>query len=354
MLQADLGEFLTYDDVLILPNFSSIGPYDGNVRTKVSKNVSINIPIVSSPMDTVTEAKMAIALAKLGGLGIVHRNMSLEAEVAIIEAVKHSGCTAGAAVGAFDHERALALEQAGCDVILIDAAHAMKLDIIESARELKKKLKCDLICGSIATEEGAQVYSEFADGLRVGVGPGSICTMRIVTGVGVPQLTAVSCVASIAQSKGVPVIADGGIRTSGDIAKSVAAGANCVMLGNLLAGLEESPGELVSIDGKTFKQYRGMGSSDVLNGCTASDRYEQDTNFEKISMGVSGLVPYQGALAGHINQLVGGLRAAMGLVGAADLKQMYEQSKFIKISSAAFRESHPHTLAQYKKESNYE
>ena len=354
MLKDKIEEFLTYDDVLLLPNMSSIGPDEGNVETKISKNVSVSIPIIASPMDTVTELDMAMELGKLGGMGIVHRNMSAEQEVGIISEIKKHDVKVGAAIGAFDHERALALEKAGADVILIDAAHAMKLDIIESARALKKKLKCDLICGSIATQEGAEVYSEFADGLRVGIGPGSICTMRVTTGVGVPQLTAIKEVVKIAKEKAIPIIADGGIKNSGDIAKSIAAGSDTVMLGNLLAGLKETPGKIVTIENKQFKTYRGMGSTAVLQSDVASDRYEQDATSEKISMGVSGKVPYRGELKDHVNQLVGGLKAAMGLIGAENINQMYKKSHFIKISTAGLKESHPHTLSDYKKEKNYE
>lgn len=353
MLNDKLETFLTYDDVLLLPNLSSLGPDEGNVETKISKNVSLAIPIISSPMDTVTELEMALELGKLGGIGIVHRNMSIDQEVAIILKVKKHGLKVGAAIGAFDHERALALEKAGADAILIDAAHAMKLDIIESARVLKGKLKCDLICGSIATQEGARVYSEFADGFRVGVGPGSICTMRVTTGVGVPQLTAIKEVMKIAKDHGIPVIADGGIKNSGDIAKAIAAGASSVMLGNLIAGLKETPGEIITIKDKAFKAYRGMGSTDVLQSNLASDRYEQNNTSEKISMGVTGRVPYRGELKSHINQLVGGLKAAMGLIGAENINQMYEKSHFIKISTAGLKESHPHTLSGYKEEKNY-
>ena len=353
MLKDNLETFLTYDDVLLLPNVSSIGPDEGNVETKVSKNVSLDIPIISSPMDMVTELDMAIELGRLGGMGIIHRNMSAKQEVEIVSKVKKHGIKVGAAIGAFDHERALALEKAGADVILIDAAHAMKLDIIESARELKKKLKCDLICGSIATQEGAKVYSEFADGFRVGIGPGSICTMRVTTGVGVPQLTAIKEVIKIAKEHGIPVIADGGIKNSGDIAKAIAAGADSIMLGNLLAGTKETPGKVITVENECFKTYRGMGSTAVLQGNVASDRYEQDNASEKISMGVSGLVPYRGELKDHINQLVGGLKAAMGLIGAENINQMYKKSHFIKISAAGLKESHPHTLSGYKKEKNY-
>lgn len=354
MINSTLREFLTYDDVLILPNFSSTSPYDGNVWTKISKNIFIDIPIVSSPMDTVTELDMAVGMAQLGGVGVIHRNMPMKTQVEMVSQVKAKNLQVGAAIGPFDHERALALENAGCSFILIDVSHGMKLDIIESARQLKSKLKCDLICGSIGTKEGAEAYSEFADGLRVGVGPGSICTMRVITGVGVPQLSAIMEVVSIAKAKSIPVIADGGIRTSGDIAKAIAAGANCVMLGNLLAGLEESPGETVQLNGQTFKKYRGMGSTDVLNADVSSDRYEQKELAEKISMGVSGMVPYRGKLNEHIHQLLGGLKASMGLVGAENLEQMHTKAQFVKISAASNRENHPHSLTNYKKEKNYE
>ena len=286
-------------------------------------------------------------------LGLCTEISPTKTEVSIIKQINEQNLQVGGAIGAFDHEQS-SLEAAGASLILIDVAHAMKQDIIESARILKAKLKCDLVCGSIGTKEGAEVYSEFADGLRIGVGPGSICTMRVVTGVGVPQLSAIHEVVLTAKEKSIPIIADGGIKTSGDIAKAIAAGADCVMLGNLLAGLEESPGEAIQMEGRAFKSYRGMGSRDVLDSALASDRYEQKDVDEKISMGVSGVVPYKGKLVDHITQLVGGLKAAMGLVGAENIEQMYQKSQFVKISAASIRESHPHTLVNFKKEKNYE
>ncbi len=348
-----LTKYITFDDVLILPNLSDVGSKDADTKTKLSKNVVINIPLVSSPMDTVTEERLAIALAEEGGIGIIHRNMTVEREVEMVKNVKSKGLQVGAAIGPFDLERAQALNKAGADVVLIDVAHGTKLDIIESARAIKKAISCDLICGSIATREGAEAYADFADGLRVGIGPGSICTMRIVTGVGVPQLTAVSEVVSVARERGIPVMADGGIRTSGDIAKAIAVGADNIMVGNLLAGFEESPGEVVTMDGKRFKTYRGMGSRDAMESGPVSDRYEQEKMKKKISMGVSGVVPYRGEVKPHIYQLIGGLQGSMGLVGAHNIKEMQEKAQLIRITAAGTIESHPHTLQAFKAEDNY-
>ncbi len=354
MLNNKLEEFLTFNDVILLPGLSSLGPLDGNVKTKISKNVEIDLPIVSSPMDTVTDLKMAISLAKIGGIGIIHRNMTAAQQVETIKNVKALNLKVGAAVGPFDYERIKALDGEGVDIILIDVSHGMKTDIIDSAAKIKNMISADLICGSIGTKEAAEIYSDFADGLRVGIGPGSICTMRVMTGVGVPQLSAVQQVVQVTKAKKIPVISDGGIKNSGDIAKAIAAGADCVMLGNLLSGLDESPGEIIEIEGKKFKKYRGMGSSDVLNLDITADRYGQKNVSEKTSMGVSGLVSYRGSLNSQINQLVSGLKAAMGLIGAVNISEVYTKSQFIKVTSASLRESHPHSLVSYKSEKNYE
>ncbi len=353
MLQDKLEEYLTFDDVLLLPAFSSISPFNGNIKTRLSKKVVIDLPIVASPMDTVTGLAMAINIAKLGGIGFVHRNMEKSKQVQIITQVKKLGLKVGAAVGPFDYDRIQALDSEGVDAILIDASHGMKTDIISSAQKIKNMISADLICGSIGTEEAAKIYCEFADGLRVGIGPGSICTMRVVTGVGVPQLSAIKNVVKIARAMNIPIISDGGIKNSGDVAKAIAAGADSVMLGNLLSGLDESPGEILEINGKKYKQYRGMGSSGALQSDIAADRYEQKDSEQKIAMGVSGLVPYRGLLSDQLNQLVGGLKAAMGLIGVRNLNEMYKKSNFVKITTASLRESHPHSLTSYKSEINY-
>ena len=349
----NLHLYLTFDDVLILPQFSDVGSKDGNIKTRVSKNVEIEIPIVSSPMDTVTEEAMAVAIAEEGGIGVIHRNMTAQNEAKQVKNVKAKNLQVIGSVGPFDLERSKMLEEAGADAILIEVAHGSKKDILESANKIKKEIKCDLICGSIATKEGAEIYAEIADGYRVGIGPGSICTMRIITGVGVPQLNAVSEVMSVAKKYGIPVIADGGIRSSGDIAKAIAVGADTVMLGNLLAGFDESPGELVEIDGKKYKSYRGMGSRDAMEKGPVSDRYEQEKIKKKISMGVSGMVAYKGSVKNQLYQLVGGLKASMGLVGAWNIKEMQEKAKLIRITNAGTSEGHPHTLVAFKLEDNY-
>ncbi len=339
---------------MLLPRVSSIGPFEGDARTKVSKRVAIDLPIVASPMDTVTGGAMAIALAKLGGIGIVHRNMSIAEQAQVVKQVKALNLLVGAAVGPFDHERVKALDAEGADVILIDVSHGIKTDIVDSAMKIKGMIRGDLICGSIGTKEAAEIYADFADGLRVGVGPGSICTMRVITGVGVPQFSAIQQVVEITHAKKIPITADGGIRNSGDIAKAIAAGSSCVMLGNLLSGTDETPGEVIEIRGEKFKKYRGMGSTDVLDSNVVADRYEQEKLREKISMGVSGVVHYKGSLCSQIHQLVGGLKAAMGLIGARNIQEMWERAQFIEVSPAGVKESHPHNLFDYQNENNYD
>lgn len=350
----DLPRALTFDDVLVKPSKTQIGSTAADVKTKISKNVEINIPIVSSPMDTVTEERLAIALAREGGIGIIHRNLTLEEEIRIVKKVKGLGLKIGAAIGPFDLKRAKALDKAEADVIMIDCSHGLKLDIIKSAKRIKSSIKTDLVVGSIATKEGARAYADFADGFRVGVGPGSICTMRIVTGVGVPQLTAIAEVAKVAKKHKIPIMADGGIRYSGDIAKAIAVGADSVMLGNLLAGTDEAPGEWVEIEGEKYKRYRGMGSRDAMAKGVVADRYDQEKLKKKISMGVSGLVVYRGSVKELVSQLVGGLKAAMGLVGAKDINQMPRKARLIRITGAGMRESHPHTLKAFVKEPSYQ
>jgi len=464
---------LTFNDVLVLPNRSEVEPDQISLNTRLSKNVSLNIPIVSSPMDTVTEFEMAISMARNGGIGILHRNMSIEKQVKEVYTVKRSDefiikktitasaddsvsyilnlmrsenvsgipilkdkkllgivstrdirgipgsklaeevmtkdvitakeditvddafkkmydskierlpivndknefigmitmhnimkrekyadavrdkegrLIVGAAIGPYDLERAKKLDAESVDVIVVDCAHAHNMNVIKSAKKIKENICADIIVGNIATAAAAEDLVDFVDGLRVGIGPGSICTTRIVTGVGVPQLTAVADVADIAKKYNVPVIADGGIKFSGDIAKAIAAGADTVMLGNLLAGAKESPGREVTIKGRLYKSYRGMGSLGAING---TDRYSQVERTKSVPEGVEGIVPYKGYVEDILFQLTGGLRSSMGYVGAKDIEGMHQRARFMKITDNGITESHPHDILITDEAPNY-
>ena len=340
------GKFLTFDDVLIRPARSSVEPREAVVETLLAKGFPLQIPIISAAMDKVTEAPMAIALGTLGGLGIIHRSNSKEEEAAMVAEAKKAGVKVGAACGAFDLERAILLAQAGADIISIDSAHGHNMNVVAGAKKIKAAIgKIPLLVGNIATKEAAMELVKFADGIKVGIGPGSICTTRIVSGVGVPQLSAIMEIAAIAKKKGVPVIADGGIRMSGDIAKALGAGASVVMLGNMLAGTDASPGKLVEMDGKKFKEYRGMGSMAVLKKGTANDRY-LGTSKGIVPEGVSALVAYSGSLEELVGRLVGGIRVSMGYVGARNMKEFEKNVQFQIVSGASVKENHPHSLAK--------
>ncbi len=468
---------LTFDDVLLIPSKTRVDPVETDIRTKLTRNLKINIPIVSSPMDTVTGPEMAIGMAHLGGIGIIHRNQSIEEQRLAVRSVKREESLiirdvitiapestvgdaiklmsekkiaglpvveneklvgiitgrdvrflkeknmkvkdvmtknpitgkenitleeamkimqehrieklpiidlngrltglitskdiikrekypnstrdelgrlmVGAAVGPFDIRRAEALEKEDVDVIVVDTAHAHNLKGIESIKEMRKKTDVDIIAGNIATAEAAEdLISIEVDGLRVGIGPGSICTTRIVAGVGVPQLEAISQVAEVAEKYGIPVIADGGIRFSGDIVKAIAAGANSVMLGNLLAGTDEAPGQEIMIGGRKYKSYRGMGSLGVIQK-GISDRYGKIGESKYVPEGVEGAVPYKGKLEGVIFQLVGGLKSGMGYVGAANIEELRRNSRFIRMTGEGLRESHPHDVTIITEVPNY-
>jgi IMP dehydrogenase len=471
---------ITFDDVLLEPAFSAIVPRDADVRTSLTRKIKLNIPVLSSPMDTVTESDLAIALAQEGGIGIIHKNMSIMDQTREVDKVKRSengiivdpitlrpeetvgtarkimeehkvsgvpitsngllkgiltrrdlkflednqqkisevmtkdnlvtasentkledaeriltknkveklllvddqyrlkglitikdidkltsfphACKdergrlrVGAAVGVHDYERVESLLKAGVDVVVVDSAHGHSSNVIETVRSLKKKYPVEVIAGNVATQEGAKALVEAgADAVKVGIGPGSICTTRIISGVGVPQITAIFEALRGVGGAEVPVIADGGIRYSGDITKAIAAGANCVMLGSLLAGLAESPGQLILFKGRTFKAYRGMGSvSAMMAG--SKDRYRQGegTREKLVPEGVEGKVPYKGPLAPFIFQLVGGLRAGMGYCGTRNIEELRTKSRFVMVSAASVRESHPHDISITMESPNY-
>jgi len=339
-----LKEGFTFDDVLIRPGASRMEPAEASLKTKIA-GIELSVPFLSAAMDRVTEEEMAIALGSLGGLGVIHRNCSIEVQVKIVKHVKDAGVKVAAACGPFAADRAKALDEAGCDVIVIDCAHGHNLNVVESARKIKKSLKhAKMIFGNIATGEAAKAVCKFVDAVKVGVGPGSICTTRLISGVGVPQLSAVLEVVTVAKKYKVPVIADGGIRTSGDIAKALAAGASAVMLGNLFAGTDEAPGNVVEKDGKKFKEYRGMGSEAVIKSASGKERYFTHGR-KAVPEGVEALVPYKGPVGEIIATLASGVQVGMGYVGAKTIPEFEKKAQFIRITHAAIAEGKPHSLA---------
>ena len=482
MAHQELREALTFDDVLLIPQSSDLLPANCDVSTSLTPKIRLRIPLVSSPMDTVTESRTAIAIAQMGGIGFVHRNLSIEEQAAEVETVKkyESGMIVdpitvhpeqkigealavmeryrisglpvvsdgrlvgiltnrdlrferrldkqvrdvmtsklitarpgislddakellqahrieklplvddqnrlrglitvkdmdkairhphaskdqmgrlrvGAAVGVGPEReaRVAALRRAGVDVICIDTAHGHTRNVIDAIKTTRREWpEAEVVAGNVATSEGAKALCDAgADALRVGMGPGSICTTRVVSGVGVPQITAIMDTIAIAEPRNIPVIADGGIRFSGDVTKAIAAGANTVMIGSLFAGTEESPGETILYQGRTYKLYRGMGSIGAMNERTG-DRYGQISvpDGKHVPEGIEGRVPHRGSLASNIEQLVGGLQSGMGYVGAANLAELRKRAKFVKVSDAGMRESHVHDVFITKEAPNY-
>ncbi len=344
---------LTFDDVLLEPRESAVLRNKVSLETQITKKIKIAIPIISAAMDTVSGPDMAIALGSFGGLSILHRNCSIEEQVKMLKKVKKAGVMVGAAIGGTDLERAKALDKARADVIVIDVAHAHVKAIIKSAKQIKKATKAQLIVGNIATKEAAAVFALFADALKVGVGAGSICTTRVVTGVGVPQLTAIVDVVSVAKKYKTPVIADGGIKYSGDAVKALAAGASSVMLGSLLAGTKETPGRVIKIKSELYKEYRGMGSLGVMKLNVSTDRYFQKGSKTFIPEGIEARVKYKGPVKNTIDQITGGIRSGMGYLGARTIADIPKRAKFIRITNAGLRESHPHSVIINKKAPNY-
>src|SRR5216684_3897554 len=430
MMDSSIPEGLTFDDVLLLPGRSSVLPTEVDTTTNFARKLRVNIPLASAAMDTVTESRLAIAIARQGGIGLVHRNMPTDRQGEEVDRVKrsesgmivgsvmtkenlvtvpvgttleeaerilqqhriekllvvdrdfnlkglitvkdiqkkleypraakdeHGRLRVGAAIGAAGDFLERAVEMAKCktDVIAIDTAHGHSERVMEAIKAIRQRLpEMQLVAGNVATYEGAkELISLGVDGLKVGIGPGSICTTRVVTGAGVPQLTAIMEAARAAKGTGVAVIADGGIKYSGDISKAIAGGASCVMIGSLFAGTEESPGETILFQGRTFKSYRGMGSTGAMDAGSA-DRYAQEGMElgKSVPEGVEGRVPYKGSLGGLTDQLVGGLRSGMGYVGAATLKEFAEKSRFVRITAAGLRESHVHDVIITKEAPNY-
>ena len=474
---------ITFDDVLLEPRYSAVIPAEVDVSTRLTKRISLNIPLLSSPMDTVTENDMAIALAQEGGLGVIHKNMSIERQTEEVDKVKRSAngiitdpvtlppdatvararevmdqshvsgvpittadkklvgiltkrdlrfledssllvsevmtrehlvtaqgtvtleeaekilmakkveklllidedysltglitikdidmmkrfpnackdskgrLRVGAAIGVHDYERAASLMAKGVDVLVVDSAHGHSANVIDTVRNLKERYDIDVVAGNVATKEGAtDLIRAGADAVKVGIGPGSICTTRVISGVGVPQITAVYEAVQAASASGTPIIADGGIRYSGDMTKAIAAGAHCVMVGGLLAGLAESPGEQILYQGRSFKSYRGMGSLGAMVKGSA-ERYRQkglDRGTGKlVPEGVEGRVPFKGPLSSFVYQLIGGLRAGMGYCGTQTIEELRTKTRFIQITSAGVRESHPHDITITQEASNY-
>lgn len=472
---------LTFEDVLLVPAYSEILPKEVSLQTKFSKNITLNSPLVSAAMDTVTEYRTAIAMARVGGIGIIHKNMDINSQVAQIKKVKKSESgviidpifispeatlmqakaitdnykisgvpvvddsgsligiltnrdmrfetdlnrlvkevmtkaplitaqvgtsleearnimnkhkieklpivnekgilkglitikdiqkrieyphsnkddfgrlRVGAAIGVFQYDRAKALVDAGVDVLVLDSAHGHSRGILETIKEIKKHLVVDIVAGNVATKEGAKALIEAgADGVKVGIGPGSICTTRIVAGVGVPQITAIADVAEICNQEGIPLIADGGIKYSGDIAKALAAGASSVMIGSMLAGTEESPGETIIYQGRQYKSYRGMGSLGAMNKGSADRYFQEGTAQEKlVPEGIEGRVPYRGKIADVIHQMLGGLRSSMGYLGSKDIPTLWKKAEFVEITQSGLRESHVHDVMITKEAPNY-
>ena len=351
-----IKEALTFDDVLLTPKYSEILPSEVTTNTSLSKNLNLKIPIISSAMDTVTESKMAIAIAKAGGIGVIHRNLDIKSQISEINKVKSKKLLVGAAVGAgpLEYKRTEAILKANVDLIVVDTAHGHTKKVGEIIRKIKKlkSNKTTLCAGNIATTEAAKFLIKLgAEVIKVGIGPGSICTTRLVAGIGVPQLSAILAVRKGVGRKKVSIIADGGIKFSGDISKALAAGADAVMIGSLFAGTNESPGKIIKKNGKLFKSFRGMGSIGAMNKGSA-DRYfqtkQKDTS-KYVPEGVEGLVKYKGSVEKIIYRLIGGLKSSMGYLGKKKIINLRNKPKFVKITKAGFYESMVHNIDEVKK-----
>jgi len=354
-----IKEALTFDDVLLLPRYSNVLPADTNISCELTNNIILESPFLSSAMDTVTESSMAIAMAKSGGIGIVHRNLNIKKQTQEIIKVKKKNLLVGAAIGTSsdDLKRAKLLIDNGVDLIVIDTAHGHSEKVLKILNKVRKKNHKIPICvGNIATGEAAKkLYNFGANIIKVGIGPGSICTTRMVSGIGVPQITAIMNVSKVLKGKNVKIISDGGIKFSGDIAKAIAAGADAIMMGSIFAGTEESPGKKFKIKNKFYKQYRGMGSIGAMSA-GSSNRYFQENHKDKskfVPEGVEGRVKYKGHVSKIIYQLKGGLRSSMGYIGAKNLKDIKKNAKFIKITKAGFYESMVHSVEMIDPTLNY-
>jgi len=368
-----LGEGLTFDDVLLVPQFSKVVPMQTKLDTNLTKNIKLNIPIIASPMDTVCESEMAIAMAKLGGIGIIHKNLTIEEQCDEVRKVKecevlekHTKAAldkkgqllvgASVSIGSDFEERALALYKAGIDVIVIDSAHGHSKNILVAIKFAKDNCPgLDVIAGNIATREAAiSLIDAGVDAIRVGIGPGSICTTRVIAGVGVPQITAIMDVYEACAYTDVKIIADGGMKTSGDICKAIGAGASTAMLGSMLAGTTQTPGEIIEQDGVKYKSYVGMGSLAAMKR-GSSERYFQNAKEQSklVPEGIESLIKYKGDVKDIIFQIEGGLRSGLGYNGARNILELTQKAKFIKITNSGLNESHPHSLNIIKEAPNY-
>jgi IMP dehydrogenase len=355
-----IKEALTFDDVTLAPKYSEILPSEVDTSIKLTENLKLKIPLLSSAMDTVTESKMAIAIANAGGIGVIHRNLDVKKQIAEIKKVKQKKLLVGAAVGAGPNEleRAKQILKEGVDLIVVDTAHGHTKKVSEIVKLIKKiKTKKTALCaGNIATPEAAKFLLNLGvDIIKVGIGPGSICTTRLVAGIGVPQLSAILSVRNGIRNKDVKIIADGGIKYSGDLAKAFAAGADAVMIGSLFAGTDEAPGKLIKRNGKYFKSFRGMGSVGAMNKGSA-DRYFQSKQKDAskyVPEGVEGFAKYKGDVGSIIFKLIGGLRSSMGYLGSKQIKYLRNKPKFVKITKAGFYESMVHNVDIVKSDAKY-
>ena len=345
-----IKDSLTFDDVTLVPQYSSILPTDAITNCKLSKNLNLQIPLISSAMDTVTESKMSIAISKSGGIGVIHRNLAIQKQVAEVQKVKRKNYIVGAAIGVNekDLERAEELSRIKTDLIVIDTAHGHTKKVLNMIRKIKKKLKNSTLCvGNIATGKAAKFLADNGvDIVKVGIGPGSICTTRLVAGIGVPQLSAIMDVKKALKKYKTKIISDGGIKFSGDLAKAIAAGADAIMIGSLFSGTTESPGKIIRFKGKLYKNFRGMGSVGAMNAGSA-DRYYQKKNKDVtkyVPEGVEGMVKYKGPVKEIIYNLIGGLKSSMGYMGAKSITDLQKKGHFIKISKAGFYESMVHNV----------
>ena len=355
-----IKEALTFDDVTLAPKYSEILPSETDTSINLTKNLRLKIPLLSSAMDTVTESKMAIAIAKAGGIGVIHRNLDVKVQVSEIKKVKKQKLLVGAAVGAGPNEflRAKSILKEGIDLIVVDTAHGHTKKVAEIIKFIKKmkNKKTALCAGNIATPEAAKFLIKLGvDIIKIGIGPGSICTTRLVAGIGVPQLSAILSVRNGLKNKNIKIIADGGIKYSGDLAKAFAAGADAIMIGSLFAGTDETPGKLIKKNGKLFKSFRGMGSVGAMNKGSA-DRYfqikQKDTS-KYVPEGVEGFVKYKGNVGSIIFKLIGGLRSSMGYLGSKNIIRLRNKPNFVKITKAGFYESMVHNVDEVKNDNKY-
>lgn len=374
IMSIKIREALTFDDVLLVPKESDILPKDVNLERKLTERITLKIPLISSPMDTITEHKMAIAMALCGGLGVIHKNMPLDMQAKEVELVKNFNeienknissvdkngkLLTAAAIGISDdrYKRIEKLIDAGVDIIVIDTAHGHSQNVLKAIKEIKKLYSnIDVIAGNIATSDGAKALIDAGvDAIKIGIGAGSICTTRIIAGIGVPQLTAISDASQIAKKNNVGSIADGGIKYSGDIVKAFAIGADAIMAGGLFSSTYEAPGDVIIIDGKKYKPYRGMGSvGAMIQG--SKDRYFQSEVINKskfVPEGIEGVTEYKGHVADVIYQIIGGVRAGMGYVGAKNIGELQEKAEFVKITNQGLAESHVHDVKITSKAPNY-